>query len=213
MNLWAILPVRALREGKSRLAGVLAPAARQRLSERFLKHILAVTTGVLGGARTLVVSRDSRALAIARAHGATALQEADGGGLNRALAQGAAHAAWRGAEATLVLPADLPLIAGEDLRVLIRLARGRRHLVIARDRAGTGTNALFTAPAGEYPYRFGSGSFRRHLYEARRLGLGARILRRPALAFDIDTPRDLADLRALEQAQGEARFTAGLGLA
>ncbi|MDP6350793.1 MAG: 2-phospho-L-lactate guanylyltransferase [Alphaproteobacteria bacterium] len=210
MRPWAILPVRALDEGKSRLGQVLAPAARQRLSERFLTHSLAVATGVLGGARTLVISRDGRALAAARALGATALWESDGGDLNQALTQAAAHAARRGAEATLVLPSDLPLIGPEDLRALIRLSGGRPRMVIACDRAGIGTNALYTAPAATCPYRFGVRSFRRHLFEARRLGIPAQILRRPALAFDIDTPRDFADLRALEQARGKERFTAGL---
>ena len=46
------------------------------------------------------------------------------------------------------------------------------------------------------PFRFayGTGSFRRHAAEARRLGLGLRVVRDRDLAFDVDVPDDLLAL-------------------
>ena len=40
---------------------------------------------------------------------------------------------------------------------------------------------------------YGPGSFRRHGAEARRLGLGLRVVREPLLGYDVDWPADLAD--------------------
>jgi len=39
-------------------------------------------------------------------------------------------------------------------------------------------------------------AIRRHAEEARRLGLGLRVVRDPDLAFDVDLPEDLAELDA-----------------
>jgi 2-phospho-L-lactate guanylyltransferase len=61
-----------------------------------------------------------------------------------------------------------------------------------------GTNVL-SLPAG-VPFRFayGPGSFRRHLAEAGRLGLDARVVRAPDLMVDVDTVDDLSHLDALK---------------
>jgi 2-phospho-L-lactate guanylyltransferase (CobY/MobA/RfbA family) len=40
-------------------------------------------------------------------------------------------------------------------------------------------------------FAYGAGSFRRHAAEARRLGLGLRVLRDADLAFDVDLNDDL----------------------
>jgi len=42
--------------------------------------------------------------------------------------------------------------------------------------------------------RFGPGSFRAHLDQARSKGVEADVLRLPGLMFDIDTPEDVAEL-------------------
>jgi 2-phospho-L-lactate/phosphoenolpyruvate guanylyltransferase len=51
----------------------------------------------------------------------------------------------------------------------------------------------------DVPFRFayGPGSFRRHAAEARRLGLGFRVVRDADLAFDVDVPDDLDRLGLL----------------
>ena len=42
-----------------------------------------------------------------------------------------------------------------------------------------------------FVFSYGPGSFRRHAAEARRLGLGFRVVRDASLAFDVDVPADL----------------------
>jgi 2-phospho-L-lactate guanylyltransferase len=192
MNVWAVVPVSPLAEGKSRLSPVLDAPARRRLNQAFLETVLGVAAAVVGPARTLVVSRCAEALAVASGCGAATLAET-GGGLNAALAQAAAHIAGRGS-ALLALPADLPLVRPADLKALIRAARCGPCVVLAGDRAGTGTNALLVRPPDAIAFRFGPHSRAAHLREARRRGLAVRTLRRPGLAFDVDTPADYARL-------------------
>ena len=76
MTLWAIVPVKPLRRGKSRLSGVLSDDQRAALNKKLLIHTLNTITSLPELAQVLVVSRDPEALAIARAQGARTVLEA-----------------------------------------------------------------------------------------------------------------------------------------
>src|SRR3990172_28777 len=60
-----------------------------------------------------------------------------------------------GVSAVLVLPADLPLLAGEDVQSLIAHAQNPPVVAIAPDRHQQGTNALLITPPGLIEYEFG----------------------------------------------------------
>jgi 2-phospho-L-lactate guanylyltransferase len=69
-------------------------------------------------------------------------------------------------------------------------------VVLAPDRAGTGTNALLLRPPRSMPFAFGAGSYARHLMLAREHGVAVATYRAAGTAFDVDRPADLAELRA-----------------
>lgn len=69
-------------------------------------------------------------------------------------------------------------------------------VALAPDRAERGTNALLARPPALAPLAFGVGSFTRHQALAQRAGVEPLIFHAPGLAFDVDTPPDLAELRA-----------------
>jgi 2-phospho-L-lactate guanylyltransferase len=192
MKLWLLAPVKPLSEGKSRLATVLSPEARAHLISRLLAHLLAraQASSVFTGA--IVISRDRQVLAQATAHHAVGLLER-GRDLNQALTQASTHAIRRGADAVLVLPADLPLITSEDIRQLYALARSPTSVVIARSADG-GTNALLLRPPLVMPFAFGEESFRLHTHQASSLGLPWQCYESPTLTLDVDWPADLTAL-------------------
>ncbi|MBZ0274822.1 MAG: NTP transferase domain-containing protein, partial [Anaerolineae bacterium] len=118
MGIWAIIPVKPLNRAKSRLAQVLSPQEREQLAELMLRHVLGVVRNVPQIMGTLVISRDSRALAIAREFGARTVQESGAPELNNALMRATQVVARWKSEAVLILPADLPLIAEEDITAI-----------------------------------------------------------------------------------------------
>src|SRR5512143_2325376 len=85
MTIWAIVPVKPLRHGKSRLAGILAEGERERLNRLLLERTLRTLSDIREVDQVLVVSRDSGALAIARDFGARTVQEDGAPALNTAL--------------------------------------------------------------------------------------------------------------------------------
>lgn len=123
MNLWAIVPVKALNESKSRLRDVLTAEQRVELSREMLINTLRVLAEVPEIERTLVVSVDMMVLDLVQANGAEALKERGSPSLNKALTQATDLAKDMQAEAVLVLPADLPLLQADDVRALIEVSR------------------------------------------------------------------------------------------
>ena len=191
LSLWAIVPVKALQESKSRLRDVLTPEQRVDLSREMLINTLRVLAEVPEIKRTLVVSTDPTVLALAQDNGAEALEESGSPSLNKALIQSTAIASERQAQLVLVLPADLPLIRAEDVLALIEAAPTHPVVVISPDRRRRGTNALLVAPPGTIEYKFGPDSFERHVRSAKASGARVEIIELPTLGLDLDAPEDL----------------------
>lgn len=191
MTFWAIVPVKPLRRAKSRLAPMLSQDQRADLSQRMLAHTLEVLGSVSAVEHTLVVSRDPKALALAREQGARTVMERGAPELNRALVRATAVARGYGVSGVLILPADLPLIEREDVEKLLELATDPPVVVVAPDRHEEGTNALLSRPPGLIEYDFGPDSFVRHKKRAEKAGARLEICHLPSLGLDVDIPEDL----------------------
>lgn len=215
MTTWAIIPVKPLRYGKSRLAHILSPDERAQLTTTMLHHTLQVLENVSAIYRTLVISRDPAALKLARQYGAHTYGEGDKQDLNLALGRAAHIAAARDASGILILPADLPLLSAEDVKMMLAGATplmppaqppnnghlGYHHnprvVTICPDKHKEGTNALFISPPTGFDFKFGKDSFARHLREAERLGIPSRVVHAPGIKFDLDTEEDWINYLAI----------------
>jgi len=191
MTFWAIVPVKPLQRGKSRLAGVLTQEERLDLNRRLLAHTMDTLTANPDIEHVLVISRDQAALALAREYGARTVQEHGAPQLNIALTRATIVARTYATRGVLILPADLPLITPEDIQTLLARAVDPPVVVISPDRRRQGTNALLVCPAGVIEYAFGPGSFQRHCTRARQAGAHLEICELSSLALDMDLPEDL----------------------
>ncbi|MDQ3507197.1 MAG: 2-phospho-L-lactate guanylyltransferase [Actinomycetota bacterium] len=194
-GVFAVVPVKDLRGTKSRLAPILDPCARAGLTlymmRRVVKRLIeAEVDEVRVVDEVCVVSPDGVVLEEAKEIGATPLFQRSEG-LNPALEEGRDFALGKGASSLLVVPADLPLVEGEDILAFLESAKGS-SVAIAPDGAGTGTNALLLSPPDAIPFLFGPGSFERHAAAARERGLPTEVFGIPRLAFDLDTAEDFA---------------------
>jgi 2-phospho-L-lactate guanylyltransferase len=185
-----IVPHRGLEHAKTRLASVLDPAERAELAEKLLRHVLEVA--VEAGTEVVVISPDPDLEPLARRAGAR-LTVQRGMGLNAGLAQARHEALGDGVAVLAVLHGDLPALTTPDVTALLDgVAGGGRLVAIAPDAADTGTNGLALSPPDVIGFHFGAGSLEAHRRAAKRAGAWLTLVRRPGLAFDIDTPADLA---------------------
>ncbi|HVP76231.1 MAG TPA: 2-phospho-L-lactate guanylyltransferase [Gaiellaceae bacterium] len=167
-------------EGKTRLHASLPD--RRELSLAMLGDVVAACVAV---GRTVVVTGDAGAAALALGTGAEAVDDPGGG-------QGAAvQAVLAGFETgpVLVVNADLPCIEPDDVRALVmHVPVAALALVEAAD--GT-TNALSLPGPDAFAPLYGPGSAARFRAHAAEQGLVVLSLAIPNLADDVDTLEDL----------------------
>jgi 2-phospho-L-lactate guanylyltransferase len=191
VNIWAVIPVKPLNRSKSRLAPILDGEQRESLSREILEKTLATLKTVEQISGILVVSRDTAALSLARRFDVHTVQESGAPELNDALTRATnAVASWN-ARGVLIVASDIPLLRVEDIEAMLELAKLPPVVVIAADRRQDGTNVLLVRPPGLIPYRYGEGSFQKHIDEAKAAGVDVHIYESPTVALDVDVPEDL----------------------
>ena len=203
MTTWAVVPVKRFADAKHRLAGVLDPEARRRLSAAMLRDVLTAVAATPGLDRIVLATSEPSAAGF----GYPIIDDGSGD-LNVAIARAAAALEAAEVERMLVIAADIPLAAPAEIARV--LAAGREApVVIVPDARGLGTNALLLSPPRVMRPCFGTDSRARHAAAARNLGLANRELRLPSLGFDVDEPEDLARLARTAADRAVYRFLAG----
>ncbi len=199
MTLWAIVPVKPLRRGKSRLSSVLSQDERTALNQSLLINSLKTLSSVNAIDTILVVSRDPAVLTIARDYGARTVLEDGSPELNTALRRAALVAKTYLANEIMVIPADLPLLKKSDIEFILSRAGKPPEIIIAPDRRRDGTNALYINPAGLIQFSYGPGSFERHLSLAEKVQARVDIIEISSLGLDLDLPEDLELLKTFTE--------------
>jgi 2-phospho-L-lactate guanylyltransferase len=184
-----IVPHRGLAAAKTRLTPVLDDGEREALARRLLIQVLEVAHQACGD---VVVITPSEALEPLVATAGARLVVQRGLGLNAGLEQARQEAIADGVTTLVILHGDLPNLTTDDVAALLDAVAEDGGIAIAPDRAGSGTNALALRPPDAIGFRFGVGSFAAHLAEAKEAGIKVVEVHRPGLAFDLDTPADLA---------------------
>ena len=190
----AIIPLKALAEAKGRLSGALDPAGRRTFVAWMAGRVIAAATGCDEIDRVLVVAGDEAAAEVARAAGAQVVVVAEPG---LATALTAADALTAGADATIVLAADLPELTPDDITAVVAAAGDLASAVVIAATRDGGTGALLRRPAGVIPTAYGPGSADRHEQLAIDAGVAALRVDRPGLANDVDRPDELPAALAL----------------
>jgi 2-phospho-L-lactate guanylyltransferase len=208
----ALVPVKALAAGKSRLSERLARGDLERLALAMLGDVVEGLRGVRELEAVVVVTPDPRVAREATSLGAEALLR-DDPGLNAALDAGARVLAARGLETLLVVLGDVPAVRASDVTLLFEALRGLggRGVVLSPSRDG-GTSALLRAPWSLLPNRFGKDSAAAHREAAAAAGLPYAELPLPSLAVDVDRVEDAEALRGAAGAARTQALLAELGL-
>jgi 2-phospho-L-lactate guanylyltransferase len=200
----AIIPIKHLSRGKSRLSHRLTRAQLEQLCLAMLNDIVTALQQTPSIDRVAVVTPDASVADAATGAGAIALLR-DDPGLNESIDAAARELAEAG-ESTLVILGDVAGALPEDLERLYQCLN--RHLdpaspeaqvVLAPARDG-GTAVLLRAPGNAIPSRFGPNSCREHREQAERHGVSYHELSLASLSIDLDRPEDIDDF--LEQVGG-----------
>nr|WP_282549155.1 2-phospho-L-lactate guanylyltransferase [Streptomyces rochei] len=183
-----VVPVKPLARAKSRLADTAHDGVRPGLALAFAQDTVAAALACPEVADVAVVTDDARAGRELAGLGAGVVADEPGGGLNAALAHGAAVVrAGRPALQVAALNADLPALRPAELtRVLAAAAEFPRAFLA--DAAGIGTTLLAAMPGRELAPAFGSDSRARHRASC---AVELRLDEVDSVRQDVDTGGDL----------------------
>ena len=189
MRTLAVLPVKSFGLAKQRLGEAVGADDRRALARAMAGDVLEALGAVRGLGGVILVSAEPLEVGDVQV-----VHDPEEVGQSAAALRGIHAAVERGAERVLLVPGDCPAL--EPAEVTELLAEPEAGVVIVPDRHGAGTNALLIAPPDAVEPAFGAGSFARHAALAHAAGARVRIGRLPSLELDVDTPGDLAALRA-----------------
>ena len=107
-----LIPVKNLANAKERLSPVLSPPQRRALAEAMLRDVLAAAAEVNHHTRVAVVTSDSFASDLARHYQFEIIPDPANLGESDAISHATQHCIAHGADSTLVIPGDIPLVQG-----------------------------------------------------------------------------------------------------
>jgi len=192
---FAIVPVKKFENSKTRLSPMLSADERIHLSSLMLDDTLTVLTAVQSLQEIVVVSSDSRAAEIAARYGAKFLHEEKESGVNSAVLLGDGYSAKQSADATVVIPQDLPLLDAADVAMACELAENEgRCIVICPSLRYDGTNLLIRKPPSVIKTYYDGNSYETHIKAAGELGIPVKLFASIKLMSDVDTPEDARHL-------------------
>lgn len=196
-----LIPVKNLSKAKQRLSAVLDQRARTELAQAMLRDVAAAIELWPERPDCALVTSDPFAIQLAGECDFEVILDAENPGETGAIEMATNVCLERGADFTLVIPADIPLIQSREMSEVLKQAPPEGSVLVpASD--GHGTNAAFRRPANLFPLKFGNDSFKPHLAAARASGKPCRVLQFSGIGLDVDNP---ADLQMLLDQPGETR--------
>ena len=189
-----LVPVKNLNGAKQRLASLLTQQQRTLLARAMVKDVCHALSEVPSHPAVALVTGDEYAIRLARQCGFEVIRDDENLGESEAIAMATLQAEKRGAEFTLVIPGDIPLVTADEISAVLAAAPPEGTVLVpAAD--GRGTNAILRRPCALIPCRFGNDSFLPHRAAARATQKELVVLDGlPGIALDVDRPEDLAEL-------------------
>ncbi len=194
-NIVAIIPMKPLSEGKSRLARSLTPEERANISAGMLRRVLVALRGASIDP-IWVVGGDERVRNMARNNGGLWLEEL-GRNLNDTLGK-AIQQAFEREKSALYIAGDLPFVKPSDIHSFVQASRGAGNVTLAPARRDGGTNAILVPFGTFFKPELGRRSFSKHLSQAAKLETSVAIAYSPGLGLDMDVVDDLESYQHME---------------
>ena len=183
-----IIPVKG-ENPKGRLGTMFTAREKKQLQVSMLEDTLSAVARAKKLKQTYVISSDRDILMLAERYGAGSIPEVKDSGVNEAVEH--AISALRRYDGWMMVPADLPLIAANDIKTVLTLVRLGSSMVISPSEDYSGTNLLLMSRDAPIPLHYDDDSFTKHVEEATRHGIRFSVYYSENVAFDIDRAGDV----------------------
>jgi 2-phospho-L-lactate guanylyltransferase len=189
LRIGAIIPVKTFSRAKTRLN--LSQEKTEKICEVMLESVLQNVTQSDLIEKTVLVSKDEKALNIGKKFGALGIYDESEQGVNSAVLLADNYFSKEGFEATMVFPQDIPLILPEDVKTLYQMRTSDRCVLVVPSRKFDGTNALFRSPTNVMETHYDEDSYKIHLNTAEKRDASSALVLIRRIMLDVDDQSDL----------------------
>jgi 2-phospho-L-lactate/phosphoenolpyruvate guanylyltransferase len=204
LKIFAIVPVKSFENAKSRFGSLLSTYERMMLSGMLLERTISTLKKTSSIQKILLVSTDTRIKGIASKYGVTLLEERKEAGVNSAVKLADEFCISARADASLVLPTDLPLIVPEDIDIICNTVIAEDNcVVLCPSYKLDGSNVLFRKPCNIIRTSYDKDSYPNHVLAGIRSNVNTRVLFLDRLMIDIDTVNDIKKMLSIGQSDDQ----------
>ena len=186
----AIVPVKFLKSGKSRLSPVINSQQREQLIYGFLERTLFELSKIHLIKHIEVVTSDKKIKKFLSNLGIGVIRKLGIQGLNKSVEIAYKQAIRQSAFKVLIIPIDLVYFSASDITKIISQVNQEEFVVLAPDNKLTGTNLILLNSSQRYKFMFGDRSLIKHLNLAQHLQIPVKIFYNKNITFDLDYPND-----------------------
>ena len=195
MKIAAIVPVKTFENAKTRLQ--LDPIKKQALCKLMLEEILQTISISPKIDSTIIVTKDSEAISIAKKFNAVCIIDEKEESVNGAVALADKYLLENNFDASIVFPQDIPYIKTQDIDFILNYKTPPNFAIIVPSRRFDGTNALVRMPIDLMETHYDEDSYKIHLNTAKEKTLNSALIFVKRIMLDVDNDEDLQFL--LEQ--------------
>ena len=204
MKIFAIVPVKSFENAKSRFGSFLNTHERIRLSGMLLERTISTLKKTPSIQKILLVSADNRIKGIASNYGVTFLEEIKEAGVNSAVTLADEFCISARADASLVLPTDLPLIVPEDIDITCKsVPEAEDCVILCPSYKFDGSNVLLRKPCNIIRTSYDKESYPNHVLAGISSNVKTRVLFLDRLMIDIDTVNDIKKMLSISQSNDQ----------
>lgn len=187
--MWIILPVKHLRDSKSRLKDVLSDEQRWQFSYLMVMDTLQTLYSSDHVQGVTMISSDQSLSQLAEQHHVDFILTNKDSGYSKDAMDAINTLSQNDVDKIAIIPTDLPQLSHHDLESLDN-AHEQGVTLCAAEKDG-GTNALVFTPPLAIPLLFGLDSYKNHQQAAKDRGIIVKTVQASGMQRDVDRPDDL----------------------
>lgn len=186
-----IIPVKNLKNSKSRLSKNLEISNRIELSKQMLMSVVDVAhaSGTIN--EIVVISPDENVKDIIQHHTVSFIKEFGNFSVNNAVSIGIDYFEKKNYNSALILPIDLICLTVSDVQNIVDMGK-KYDIVLTPSKDGNGTNALYLKLPNVFHTSFDNSSLNNHILESFKKRLTMKIYVSYSTIMDVDSFDDLS---------------------
>jgi 2-phospho-L-lactate guanylyltransferase len=189
LKIAAIIPVKTFSLAKTRLS--LSSKQKEELCEIMLEEILYTLSISPHISKTIIVTKEKRAIEIGRKYNVISIIDNDEKNINCAIALADNYLLENKFDASIVFPQDIPYIKTQDIDFILNYKIPPNFAIVVPSRRFDGTNALVRMPINLMPTHYDEDSYKIHMNTAKEVTRNVALVFVKRIMWDVDNIEDL----------------------